>query len=490
MSEDQHTHETHSPIQEAEPQAAEVRVGGPAPAVASSFRDPAHLTPTALLALQRTRGNLYVQRLLDSRSTLQRDASSRTERRRRGRRAASGFEEELAEDNGNLQDVMDMMGEVNLNALRHNDDFCDRMRERLSDEQFLLLAAGMVLNSSYVPGARDEALRIIRIQLGDAAVARRLLDRDLEAVIVPRDQQMTELDEFRSLRNQQTFDGRWWAHVRGVGNVRVGSRVYVAITEENLLGGAPDPGVFDAVPGTRVPAETPQGGYTEGYSTTTHEFAHGIHEQGLSRQDERTIERAYEAKARETNAAPALFENRWVDGPRVSPYAPADRAATGETDAQWQTHVGGLSRRQRKAHECYAAQNEYEYFAQLSNAYLGTNTGIEPTTLQPRNNGRGWVESNEPDEMLALLDRLYRNQTVNEVEASGALSAGGRRTNPLPPPPPATESVPEEGTTPATESVPAEGTTPATETVPEEGTAPATESVPAEGTAPEREVVP
>jgi len=456
MSERQHARSTDPRGRAAQSHAVEVQPDAAAPAMAPPLLDTVRLTPDALRTLQRTHGNRYVQRLLASAPDVQRDVSSRTERRRRGRRAAAGFEEELAEDNSNLQEVMDMMGEINLNALRHNDDFCDGMQERLSGEQFTLLAAAMILNSSYAPAARQEALRVLTAQLGDPDVARRMLDRDVEAVIVPRNQKMTDLDEFQSLRTRQTFDGRWWAHVRGVGNVRVGSRIYVALAEENLLGGAPDPGVFDAIPGTRVPAETPQGGYTEGYSTTTHELAHGIHQQGLSRQDERLIERAYEAKAEETDDAPALFENHWVDGPRVSLIAPADRAATGESDAQWQTHVDGLSHRQRKSFECYAAQNDHEYFAQLSNAYLGANTGLEPTTLQPRNNGRGWVEANESDDMLALLDRIYRNQTVNEVESSGELTAGGRRTNPLPPPPPTTA--------PAAEVAPAPAAAPAAET--------------------------
>ena len=472
MSERHRPHETNSSHQATGSLPVEVHAAQAAPTAAPARLDAAHLTPAALLSLQRTHGNGYVQRLLASLPDVQRDVGPRTERRRRSRRAASGFEEELAEDNSNLQEVMDMMGEINLNALRHNGGFCDRLQARLSGEQFTLLAAGMILHSSYAPAARQEALRLIGIQLGDPAVARRMLDRDVEAVIVPRDQQMTELDEFRSLRARRTFDGRWWAHVRGVGNVRVGSRIYVAITEENLLGGEPDPSVYHAVPGTRVPAETPQGGYPEGYSTTTHEFAHGIHVQGLARRDERAIERAYEAKASATRDAPGLFEDRWVDGPRVSPTAPADRAATGETDAQWQAHVSGLSRRERKRLECYAAQNEREYFAQLSNAYLGTNTGIEPTTLQPRNNGRSWVEANESGSMLALLDRLYRNQAANEVTSSGELSPGGRRTNPLPPPPPTAA--------PAAESVPAAESAPAVETA----------ATSAEEAAPEREAAP
>ena len=78
-------------------------------------------------------------------------------------------------------------------------------------------------------------------------------------------------------------------------------------------------------------------------------------------------------------------------------------------------------RRRPQAVECYAAQNDAEYFAQLSNAYLGTNMGNDPTTGKPRKNGRAWIKAHEPKEMVALLDRLYQHKTVNDITRGGAL---------------------------------------------------------------------
>jgi hypothetical protein len=72
----------------------------------------------------------------------------------------------------------------------------------------------------------------------------------------------------------------------------------------------------------------------------------------------------------------------------------------------------------------------------MANAYLGTNLGTDPTTGRPRNNGRAWIEKNEPKEMLDLLDQLFKNTTVNDIEASGALKAGGKCANPPKPAPP------------------------------------------------------
>ena len=99
----------------------------------------------------------------------------------------------------------------------------------------------------------------------------------------------------------------------------------------------------------------------------------------------------------------------------------------------------GLSDDARRAHECYASQSEEEYFAQLSNAYLGTNMGSDATTGQARRNGHQWIKDNEPKEMLALLDRLYQHRTVNDITKGGALkmvaTARTRRSRRRPHPP-------------------------------------------------------
>ena len=177
-------------------------------------------------------------------------------------------------------------------------------------------------------------------------------------MIVPRDKQMTELEEFRTLATSdsgkgpgKTFDGRQWAHTRGVGDVVVGSIHYAALTEENLLGGAPDPAVFAApkdpdgkaiAGGT---AGTAPGGYTAGYSTSTHEFAHIIHRQGLGSKDKATITSAYTAKRSATVAKDKIAVTHWVDGPRIGPKSPAAWVAAGYDDAKFVEHVAGLSRR-------------------------------------------------------------------------------------------------------------------------------------------------
>ena len=80
---------------------------------------------------------------------------------------------------------------------------------------------------------------------------------------------------------------------------------------------------------------------------------------------------------------------------------------------------------------CYASQNEQEYFAQLSNAYLGTNTGKDPFTGYQRNNGKKWVKDNEP-QMFDLLETIYKDKSVNDVDSWGSLKDDGVSTNPLP----------------------------------------------------------
>ncbi|MEA2134046.1 MAG: hypothetical protein QOC68_1955 [Solirubrobacteraceae bacterium] len=347
---------------------------------------------------------------------------------------------------GNWRTVIDGIPEARLHELAGFHAWLDKMEPQLSSWRFAYLAAAIMVVSTHVPAARKEAMRLISAELGDKDVAMRMVKKPVQAVIVPRDKQMTELAEFKSLATDDsgggpgnTFDGRPWAHVRGVGNVLVGSNVYAAITEENLLGGDPDPKVFeerkDGTGAVTVPAGAAQGGYTEGYSTTTHEFAHVLHGYGLSDDDKKVISKAYEARRTATSGSASKLTKKWVDGPRVSPTAPKTWKAAGWTDKKWLKHLNGLTDDARRVFECYASQSDYEYFAQLSNAYLGTNMGSDATTGQARRNGRAWIKANEPKEMLALLDRLYQNKTVNDLKSDGRLKLGGKCANPPKPPP-------------------------------------------------------
>ena len=120
--------------------------------------------------------------------------------------------------------------------------------------------------STHAPAARKEARRQISAELGDKDVAMRMIKTPVITVIVPRDKQMTELPEFSSLKASdsgagpgKTFDGREWAHVRGVGNVKANGKTYAAVTEENILGGDPDPKVFEEKKDEHGTVVTPAG---------------------------------------------------------------------------------------------------------------------------------------------------------------------------------------------------------------------------------------
>jgi hypothetical protein len=336
---------------------------------------------------------------------------------------------------------VDVIPEARLHDLANTGAWLKNVSTDLGDDRFAALAARIMLVARHAPNARREALRLLTAQLQDRETALRMIAKPVQVVIVPRGKKMTELDEFKSLLEADdgagkgnTFDGRPWANVRGVGSVVAGGKTYAAITEENLLGGLPD-----ASTGAT-------GGYTVGYSTTTHEFAHALHINGLNAAQKKLISKHFNAKRAATNTkATITLANVWPDGPRVSPTAPTDWFALGWTDDKWLDKVVSYSDKDRFKYENYSSQNEMEYFAQLSNAYLGTNLGTDPTTGQARNNGRAWIAANEDKEMLDLLDKLYKSKTVNDIDAAGKLTAGGLCTNPNPAPPPPPPGPPPAG---------------------------------------------
>jgi hypothetical protein len=277
----------------------------------------------------------------------------------------------------------------------------------LEAEQKVRLAARWMLsipNTVRDPAAaRGEALRILAAMLGNnVGIIKNLLERNLEVVVIPRDQGMTVLEQFASIRGEQTLDGRSWDSVRGIANVEakvIGGlneqirdqleavrnsgksgkgpgcivaidpdkgRIYTGITEENLLGGL---------------TSAPGGGcYAIGYSTTTHEFAHSIHQYGLTDDDRITIDKIYKMRLQQAE------NEEWVDGPRK---------------------VGFQS--------CYASTDAFEYFAQLSNAWLGVNLGLDPYTNKPRNNGKQWVIDHEPKMISDILERVYGSQALEDL---------------------------------------------------------------------------
>lgn len=242
------------------------------------------------------------------------------------------------------------------------------LRESLEPEDFAEAAARLIVDvdpRTHQPvAARHAAYVQVARMLRDPEVAVRLLTQEVRVVVVPRDVPITEVAGLEHLNDLPEVDGRPWRTVRGVQ-----SRKIVVVTEENLLGATTTLGRSSTHP--------------EGYSTTTHELAHAIHKFGLTGDEHALVREAYRGK-RQADGLTDLFGEEpvaaWPDGGR--------RNAADEL-------VGN-----------YSSADEYEYFAQLSNAYLGTNHGNDPGTRLPRNNGADWVRRNDP-ELLPLLERLY-----------------------------------------------------------------------------------
>ncbi|RKE22230.1 toxin glutamine deamidase domain-containing protein [Streptomyces sp. TLI_171] len=237
----------------------------------------------------------------------------------------------------------------------------DALKNGLPPKEFARTAAELMVHvdprAERAASARQEAQQQIARMLQDPETTARLLKNGADVVVVPKDVRMPDVPELNNLRgvhnNSSAGAGRGYDDMRGSGGR------HSAVTEENLLG-----------------EHTPighGGHYEDGYSTTTHEFTHTVHRFGLDANDQKLITDTFNQKHGDPNAA-------WPDGPRQD--------TTG------------------KPVDNYSSRDEQEYFAQVTNAYLGNNHGTDPYTGQPRNNGADWVRQNEPA-VLPLLERLY-----------------------------------------------------------------------------------
>ena len=235
----------------------------------------------------------------------------------------------------------------------------------------------LIKDNSISAEAKNELIRILKIQLQNPEILNSIIKNKIKISVIPIGMFMTDLPEFKGLVKASTFDGRSWKYVRGVSYVPYKGNIYVGVGEENLIGEYPQ---IESLRHSGM-----QERYHKGYSVTTHELAHTIHYYILSQNDKNIIKDCYKKTKSSGN---------WVDGPG----------------------------------KCYASENEREYFAQLSNAYLGTNNGYDPTTNNPRNNGKEWVKNNDIV-MYNLLKKIYKNGEVNDIYPDGSLKEGGKITN-------------------------------------------------------------
>ncbi|MFD9053190.1 lonely Cys domain-containing protein [Streptomyces zaomyceticus] len=273
------------------------------------------------------------------------------------------------------------LSDSDLDRLASDPVFLTALRDSLPEEEFARAVARLLVR---VPegverpvSARNAAIEQIAGMLGATGVAESVLGAGVRVAVVPRGEAITTLSAFRDRRGRalpgETGSGRVWDHLRA------SSGRVTAVAEENLLGEA-----------TRIGTE---GYYPDGYSTTTHELAHVLHDLALDAAEKKLIDTAFAAKRQLGGAT------QWPDGPRH------DR--TGAT------------------RDNYSSMNPKEYFAQASNAYLGTNAGIDLYTGLPRNNGADWVRAHER-EILPILERLYGKSPhvapANPVEGTAAVN--------------------------------------------------------------------
>ncbi|MFJ6573538.1 hypothetical protein ACIQNU_39650 [Streptomyces sp. NPDC091292] len=232
--------------------------------------------------------------------------------------------------------------------------FVEQLRAGLSVEDFTAVAARLLVvvpdGVEQPEAAREEAEALVADMLADPQIAVALLTGGRRLIVVPRNRPMTSLEEFAGLKGRHhPGGGRSFDAARGLFHVR---RHVAGVGEENLLGETTD------VLGDDF--------YDDGYSIARHEWTHAI-VSVLSAEDRQLIREVYDAK---TAAAPSA---QWPDGPAPN----------------------------------HSSSSAHEYFAQLSSAYLGANTGKDSNSRRrPRNNGSDWVEQHDPA-LLPLLRRLY-----------------------------------------------------------------------------------
>ena len=130
---------------------------------------------------------------------------------------------------------------------------------------------------------------------------------DVQLHIIPHDKRLTDLFEFESLKGRPTPDGRKYEDIRGMGGMRFGRSILLAVGQETLM----------SVPGKQL-------GFTRG-AVPSHESAHVVGLFGLTRSQKSRLDDAF---AKRTKA-----QGPWVD--------------------------------------TYASSNTEEYFASCASAFFG-----------------------------------------------------------------------------------------------------------------------
>ena len=200
-------------------------------------------------------------------------------------------------------------------------------------------------------GVRLSALadvqQIVQTEVGKNEYAQKhFRDAKVSIVIVPAEVAMTSLPEFSHLQGKQTFDGRDWSTVRGMGGTATPSGKFsMAVAEESIV---PVPNTISRYPAT--------------YSVAMHELAHVLEAKGMTKEQQAKVKALYAAHQQRD---PGDLKDTWTDK--------------------------------------YGSANEQEYFAQATNAFFDRNV------MGKNHSGRAWLQKNDPD-MYAFLVDLYETK--------------------------------------------------------------------------------
>ncbi|MFC1522677.1 hypothetical protein ACFL6Y_09735 [Elusimicrobiota bacterium] len=136
-----------------------------------------------------------------------------------------------------------------------------------------------IVSSNTISNAYEECARIMREMLEHTPIAilQRLVNAKVHTVIIPYHTKLTDMPQFIHLKDKETFDGRKWDDVRGIGNVKQeDGSIAIAIGEENFFSRS----YFQAH--RRIPG-----------SVFTHEFGHALHIGGMSEKQQSEVASTY-----------------------------------------------------------------------------------------------------------------------------------------------------------------------------------------------------
>ncbi|GAA4794637.1 hypothetical protein [Streptomyces ziwulingensis] len=263
----------------------------------------------------------------------------------------------------------------------------------LTPEDFTAVAAKLMVDvpagTESPAAARYELEQIAGRMLVHPGIATEMLLRGTRMVVIPRHGSSDRLGFSAQRWAGQRMQPRDFAH---------SAHPPVAmIAEENITG------VLDGAGRVSFP---------DGVSSAVHEIAHLLHYM-LTPDEQDSVREAYQGLQRADHAESAAagrvvqLTSRWPNGPLFAVHDAANR---------------------RVSVVNYAAKNEYEFFAHLASAWMGTNLGTDFLTGLELNNGRLWVEEYVPSLVPLLTTYLGRGHrrshafTANPVDSELALA--------------------------------------------------------------------